>query len=142
MTTKTEKTQTTTLKNEYDLQAEKFLNEFNIKIKKVKSNTKQSKWTPSGHHYEITLLKNDSKKSFTFDFWDSAYNKEYDKPLTDYSILSCLASDSYFIDKEEIIFNFGEELYTCKQIKEIVNHAKKINDFFTEEELEELQKIQ
>lgn len=182
----------TTVKSEYDIQAEKFVNETAIEIVK----------TYTGHRlyfdgdkdrratFHITIKRGDSSFSYDFgqsimesylfsekmlygecggigrflpikqsDFRFKAVNdsiKSQDEhlhpcvrqskaPPTDYSLLSCMASDSYCAGSfEDWCDSFGYDTDSRKALNTFLMCQKiafNIIRFFTEAELEQLQQI-
>jgi hypothetical protein len=128
--------------SEYDTQANKFLQNFNLQITMEEGeNKKECDWN-CGNSYLVTIKK--GKKKMSFDFHDSRHNQDTGMIPSNYSILACIASESYCPDTlEEFLMEYGyEEKEGRKVFKNLKSFSEKINKFFTEEEMESLREIQ
>lgn len=136
--------------SEYDKQAETFLNHFNLAVKIAYLDNNPPQWDEDqGHNrlrYRVTIQRKDTRKSLSFIFWDSIANAEKGERPTPYDILTCVSSDSNVYDSfEDFCGEFGYDTDSRKAEgtwKKVKKFADRINDFFTETELEELREIQ
>jgi hypothetical protein len=134
--------------NQYHQQAEKFLNDFGIKCRIVKSNTKDANWQPSGDHYKITLWRKlaNKNKRISFDFWGSLNDKEKGIALHPYSVLACISGEVYCSDSfADFCAEFGYDIDSIsvkKTFKDCVKMSKKLQGFFNDKEIKALQEIQ
>lgn len=134
--------------DEYEKQAQDFLNKYNIKfsIVLVQNNKKQyayyhelNHW--GGNSYKVTLKKNKPNKICSFAFWGSIQDMLDDVVPNAYDVLACLSCDVHIDSESEYYLNFGHDGTPEKQIKEIATFGKKLKKFFTEQEIEDLSKI-
>lgn len=133
------------MKNEYDLQAEKFLKKVNTFIDIKESNFQEkpewAKGRVSGIKYDVQIKNN--KGEYIFPFWDSVYNKEKGKKPTRYDILACLGL--YYPENfEDFCIEFGYDIDSRKAEKihqECLKEKRGLENIFTAEEIEELQEI-
>lgn len=95
---------------------------------------------------QAEILKANPPIRMSFDFWGSQYDKEKGVQPSAYDILSCVASDSSCPDTfKDFCAEFGYDEDSRKAeatFKRCLAFSKKINAFFTEEELEALREIQ
>jgi hypothetical protein len=129
--------------NHYQQEALSFLSHNQIGFEAVLSNTKPAKWQPSGHHYIVTLrdLKPGRNHQLTFDFWDSHYNKQQGiTTLAAYDVLAAIATDHIYQTAKDVYAEFGRD--TDLDVPGTLKFAKEMREFFTEEELEALERIQ
>ena len=81
-----------------------------------------------------------ARLTLEFVYWNSYQDKQKGKSPTAYDVLACLASDARCsTDPDEIYADFGE--MTPSNAIAIAAHAKEIQDFFTQEELDDLSEI-
>jgi len=135
--------------NKYDKKAKKFLEKtkMTLNIKKSKSKSKNkpfwiSKENPNcGIKYEVTLKR--GQRTYTFDFWDSVYNKEREEKLSKYSVLSSLEiheEESF----EDFCRNFGynNDSIKAKNTHESVKlQSLNIQRLLSDEEIKKLREI-
>lgn len=137
--------------NEYDKQAADFLTKYSLTIQVRKVNTKNASWAKSpmdcGNHYNVVIL--DKNRRISFDFWGSINDKKTGQNPSYYTILSCLSSDIYCPETfKEFCADFGydygkgdfQENYAT--FKRCSSFSKRLREFFTKKEQEELTKIQ
>lgn len=138
-------------KSVYDARAERFLNRFGLRfsVKKLEAVDHFPGEEDKGFNglrwkYQASLKRSEGNR-FTFIFYDSINN--YDKGLepSAYDVLSCLSFDSHCDeDFEDFCDNCG---YNSDSIKakatwrKCLKFSKRVNAFFTIEELEELREI-
>jgi|GEM_PF-3845162 len=125
--------------NEYEKQANDFLSKYQIKFSIDCSNTKNARWEPSGEHFIVQLTKKNPRKQITFDFWGSVNDMENQITPNAYDVLACISGDCSFTDKEDVISEFGYEFYD--DAERIASFGRKLNKFFTEQEIEDLSEI-
>jgi len=126
--------------NEYDQQAKAFLEKYGIKLSIKRGDYKEPLWEgPHGDHYRITVTKKSGKR-ISFSFWDSIANMQEGKQPRPYDALACMSADSNYADMtaDEIIQELDG---TIAQAQATVKFAQKLRNFFTEQELTNLQKI-
>lgn len=149
---------------DYEKQAADFLEKFGIKFRATLSDSKPAMWEPAGHHYRVTLSKPDGHASLyrgvkdgvpqkmrpgrlVFDFWGSKADMDNKRTeLSAYDVLACISGDVHtpetfkeFCDE----FGYDTDSIKAKQTFERANRfAKRLRDFFTQEEIEQLQEIQ
>jgi hypothetical protein len=145
------------MKNEYDAQAEKFLTDNGIKCRITLSDSKPANWAPSGHHYRVTLSKGKpctadytgnirSAARLTFDFWgsvaDAAKGITTERP---YSVLSAISGDIHTPETfKDFCAEFGESEDSIKALqtfKRCDRFARRLREFFTATEIEQLTEI-
>ncbi len=135
---------------EYEAQARRFLETNNLTIKTAFKGDKCPHWDNSKHihgdRYRVTIKRiyniwNGQPHSISFDFWNSLHDKESGNKPTAYDVLACISSDAYMpTNPDEVVAELGE--MKPSQAIATANFAKKLQSFFTKEELEQLSKIQ
>jgi len=136
--------------SDYDKQAQVFLDKFGLKVTFNLMDCDNPSWDKenSHNHYRITITRKDTpKQKLTFQWWDSIHNTEKNEQPTAYDALSTLASDSteYSNSFEEFCGEMGydtDSITASKTWKAYSKLASRINDFFTDEEMEDLREIQ
>ena len=154
----------TTTTSQYDQQAETFLTSNGIKFRTTLSDTKTPPWSDNGkrgHHYRVTLSSGtratgkwneNGGVSFrkgsrlTFDFWSSIADAEKGLlTVRPYDVLACISSDAYTPETfKDWCSEFGDSSDSIKALQTFRRcsaFAKRLRDFFTEAELEQLQEI-
>lgn len=140
------------LGNEYDQQASKFLNKYNLTINIQKAIPQKSPiWMqketdPKAHgiNYWITISENKTDgKSYSFDFWGSLHDKEKGQTPRRYDILACLDVwdyDSFSDFANE--FGYDEDSRTAERIYEAIKQQnKELKKLLPIEAIEELNSI-
>ena len=133
-------------RNEYEEQAEQFLAEHGLVIRTAFKGDKCPAWEEGNLHihgdrYRVTIKRITSGPSISFDFWNSQRDKEEDAGLTGYSVLAAINSDAYSpTDPDEVAAEYGD--MKPSQAIAIARFAKRLQTFFTEDELEALAEIQ
>lgn len=107
------------------------------------------------HHYRVTLSRNDPAvrreswkplKRIVFDFWGSIADAEKGIHPTAYDVLACISSDTYCAESfKEWAGEFGESTDSIRALqtyRRCAAFAKRLNQFFTAEEVEALREIQ
>lgn len=137
------------MSDEYEAQANAFLKKFGLKMKVVMTGNKCPPWENRGEgcihgdSYSITISATDGRtpKAISFDFWNSLHDMQAGKAPTEYGVLACISSDaSYSTDPDEVAREVGDMLPS--QAIAVAKFAKKLQNFFTEKEIEALSKIQ
>ena len=127
--------------SEYEEQAEQFLKKHNINLSIKYGSGKEPDWDIHGDHFRVTLSKDNPKQAIRFDFWGSQKDMQEGKIVTAYDVLACLSGDINFATPEDVFGEFGEDVYTKKQVNKIADFGAKLQDFFTSEERDDLQEI-
>jgi len=124
--------------------SENFLNRHGIEIS-YQSGSKEPDWGDDavhGNHYRVTLTRKVPKDTLSFDYWDSYSNRHKHRP-EDSDILGCLSSDMYCPETfEEFCSDYGYDEDSRRAYstwERVVQFARDIKEFFTEEEFEELE---
>jgi hypothetical protein len=140
--------------NDYEKQASDFLKKFGIKFRATLSDSKPAPWDDGKdqrHHYRITLSgdapgKADVKRRLVFDFWGSIADAKAKKHPTAYDVLACISGDVNCSETfEDFCSEYGESsdsIRALQTFKRCSSFAKRLQNFFTAEELEALQEIQ
>jgi len=138
------------MSNEYKKQAQAFLDQFQLTLEITQVPRRPPPWHEKdkeyGRKYEIVLQrKGDSKgpgmRFIRFPFWDSIHNKKNDIKPTPYDVLACLSGGAAgYTDPDEVYREYGEMLPS--EAIRIANFTKRLQRFFSEAELNELQEIQ
>lgn len=151
---------TTNTLSEYDAQAETFLATHGLKFRATLSDSKTPAWSEGekcGHHYRVTLSKGKpcsadytgnirSASRLTFDFFSSIADAEKGiVTVKPYNVLACISADAYtpatFAD---FCAEYGYEEDSIKALqmfRRCDRFAKRLRDFFTEQELTDLSEI-
>ena len=143
--------------NEYEAQAERFLKKFDLIIMVAFKGDKCPPWDDSKHihgdRYRITIKRarllewkeaitknHPTRKAISFDFWNSLRDHEEGDRPTSYDILACISSEATMPTTPDEVY---EELGDMKpsQANRIAKFARKLQDFFSEPEIEELVEI-
>lgn len=137
--------------SKYDTQAEEFLKEHDLTLSTHYVDTVINPWGkgPYGDSYNdkyrITIRRKDSGKAFTFNFFNSMNAHMKNERPTAYDALACLSAESYepYGDKWGFFNEFGYEPNKENEALyyRVKRFAKRINKFFTEDELEPLREI-
>jgi hypothetical protein len=137
------------MSDEYEEQANAFLKKFGFKMKVVMTGNKCPPWEKAGDgcvhgdRYVITISASDGRtpKSISFDFWNSLNDMQTRKAPTEYTVLACISSEANSpTDPDEVAKEFGDMLPS--QAIAVAKFAKKLQNFFTEKEIEALSEIQ
>lgn len=156
----------------YEQQAQAFLDRFAIKFRATLSDSKVAPWAGERkdhqltshcdpHHYRVTLSSPmkwekwgspqarqiNPHRRITFDFWASIADAEKGiKTATPYDVLACISSDTYCPDTfKEWAGEFGESedsIRALQTYRRCSAFAKRLQSFFTPEEITALQEIQ
>lgn len=132
----------------YDIQAETFLKKNNITFKAVLIGKKCPLWCDGKEHihgkeHRATFRKKGSK-SLSLPFWNSMIDAENGKTPTAYDVFSAITKNDpgrY----EDFCSEYGldtDSRTAEKTYKAVAKEWKKVQAFFTEEEIEQLQEIQ
>lgn len=134
--------------NEYETQAKNFLVKHGLLFTANMRNEKSPVWGREGEehgdHYVVMLTRlrpNGQPMSLSFDFWNSINAREKGEELTAYAVLAAISSDAHCsTDPDEIAEEFGD--IKPSQAIAIADFAKRLQAFFTEDELADLAEIQ
>ena len=138
-------------RNEYEEQAEQFLTQYGLVIRTAFKGDKCPAWEEGtlhihGDRYRVTIQRelvtgSIPFNSISFDFWNSKNDKDKGIRPTGYDILSTVSSDAFSpTDPDEIVAEYGD--MKPSQATAAARFAKRLQAFFTEEELEALSEIQ
>lgn len=139
--------------------ADQFLASNGIKLSATLSNSKTAPWSDDGqdrNHYRITLSRPSIPAwkaanqcgcpRITFDFWDSIANSEQGKAPAAYDVFACIGGDVNCPDTfQDFCAEYGydsDSLKALKTFKRCSAFAKRLREFFTSAELEQLAEIQ
>lgn len=141
------------LGNEYDQQASKFLNKYNLIINIQKAvPQKPPIWmqirepNPKEHgiNYWITISENKTDgKSYSFDVWGSIYDREKNQTPRPYDILACISIEN-FDSFEDFAHTFGYDIdsRTAERIyKTTKEQDEGLKNLLSVEAIEELNSI-
>jgi len=135
--------------SEYDKQAQDFLNKYGLKATSTYLTEEIPKWDQGDYHSKFRLkvtriARIQGRTRHLTCNWYQSIAQGSESP-TAYDILATLSSESYLYDDfEDFCSSFGystdsiKALETFKAVKKL---STRINDFFTEEELEALREI-
>ncbi len=129
---------------DYEAQAKRFLDKFNLSLKVAFKGDKCPPWDDARHihgdRYRVTIKRQD-RRSISFDFWNSLNDKQNGERPTAYDILAAISSDATMpTDPDQVVEEMGE--MKPSQAIAVAKFAKKLQAYFTEEELEKLAEIQ
>lgn len=154
--------------SEYEAQAQAFLDRFGIKFRATLKGYKCPPFCDGDKHvhgirYRVTLWRSkqrepdvyttekgfcghtDHPKRVSFDFWNSQADMKAGKNPTPYDVLSCISGDVNCPDDfAEFCAEYGynvDSITDRKTWKRCLALAEKLQAFFSEEEIEELQEI-
>ena len=143
--------------SEYDKQAETFLSKHGLKFRATLSDTKTPAWKEAGercgHHYRVTLSQDRKAtgidrpaRKLVFDYWGSIRDAETRREPSAYDVLACISGDVYYPESfEDFCAEYGyneDSIKALQTFRRCSAFAKRLQAFFTEAEIEELQQIQ
>lgn len=133
------------MKNEYHTQADAFLSCFSVRCRITLSDTKAPNWQPAGHHYRVTLSRIGKPGRVTFDFWGSVADANANREPHAYDVLACISGDVNCPDTfAEWCAEYGDSADSIKALqtwRRCHAFAKRLNAFFTAQEIKALQEI-
>jgi len=148
-------------KSEYETQAETFLQSNGIKFRATLSNSKSAAWDDGKdgerNHYRVTLSKTLRLKMpegtrqipacrLTFDFWGSINDAQQGKHPTAYDVLARISGDVHCPETfADFCADYGYEEDSIKALqtfRRCSRFGKRLQEFFTAAEIEQLQEIQ
>ncbi len=145
------------MKSEYDIQADKFLHDNGIEFSFVEHGDRCPPYCDGkclhGHRHRVMLTRTHGTiqgKLFliSFDYWNSHADimATPGKRLRPYDVLACISSDVHCAeDFEEWCNEIGEDSDSRRAEatwKRCRDFSRKLNRFFTEDELNQLAEIQ
>lgn len=87
----------------------------------------------------------DSRRSISFDFWNSLHDVQQGKSPTAYDVLACVSGDVYSPETfEDFCSEYGYDADSRKAeqtFKAVDKFARKLRAFFSESEIEALSEI-
>jgi hypothetical protein len=130
----------------YDAQARQFLTRHGLALRVTLSDSKPANFTPAGHHYRVTLWRENGESArLVFDFWGSANDAKEKRDPSAYDVLACLSSDVNTPETlADFIAEFGgdsDSISTRQTFNRANRFAKQLRAFFTAEERGELAEI-
>lgn len=134
---------------DYQKQAQDFLDRFGIKFRATLSDSKVAPWHDKydheRHHFRICLSKKGGGR-IVFDFFESkAHSDSGSLATTPYSVLACISGDAYCPeDFKEFCDEYGYESDSIKALqmfRRCSAFGRRLRNFFTAKELEELSEI-
>jgi hypothetical protein len=136
--------------DEYEKQAKDFLEKFGLKASATYVSHEPPAWDEKQEYirpkYRVRISRKKTRKSLTFNFWDSIANDQKGIRPSAYSVLACISSDQYCPDTfKDFCSDYGydtDSIKVLKTFKVCSKFARRIRNFFTETELEELSEIQ
>ena len=129
---------------EYEAQAERFLDEFNLTLRVAFKGDKCPPWDDHRHihgdRYRITI-KRKAGKSISLDFWNSLSDVRQGNRPTAYDVLSCISAESQSpTNPDEVAKEFGG--MKPSEAIAVAKFATRLQRFFSNHELEQLAEIQ
>lgn len=138
----------------HEAKAQAFLTDNGFKFRATLSDSKPASWEPSGHHYRVTISRANKRAAhaasasnrLAFDFWGSRADLEANRrTVTPYSVLACVSSDAYTPETfADFCAEYGydeDSIKAAQTFKRAHRFAKRLREFFSDAELEQLQKI-
>ena len=134
----------------YEAQAQTFLADHGLTFKAAYGGQKCPLWCDKGcqhgDHYRVTLKRVASRKSISFDFWGSINDQRQGKAPTAYDVLACISSDYYTPETfADFCSEYGYDPDSRKAeqtFKAADKFARRLREFFSEEEAQALSEIQ
>jgi hypothetical protein len=143
-------------RTDYDKQAQEFLNRFGLTVKAAFGTSKCPPWDEHKHgcthgdQYRVTIKRigadrvyykgEPGPRSISFDFWNSYADMRANKRPTAYDILACISSNAYApTDPDEVSEEYGG--VKPSQAIAVARFARRLQDFFSEGEIEALAEI-
>jgi hypothetical protein len=136
-------------KSEFDIQAETFLAKNNLAITITYLDNHPPRWDSDNYdhnRYRVTLRRKDADKArFVFFFWDSLANSNKGVKPSAYDVLAAISSELTLYDSFADFcgeFGYDQDSIKASQIwKAYDRQSRKLNDFLTETEKQELEEI-
>lgn len=129
----------------YEQQAQDFLASNGLSLRITLSDSKTARWSPSGHHYRVTLSRKGASGRVSFDFWDSQADMQAGKDATPYDVLACISSDYSCPETfADFCSEYGCETDSIKALqtfRRADRFARKLRAFLTETEAAQLSEI-
>lgn len=138
--------------NEYLDKAKGFLKRFDLSCTARRADDRCPAWCDGkhihGNHYRVTISRGGGwpasgcgSGSISFDFWNSHHDMTNGKLPDAYGLLSCVSSESSMpTDPDEVVAEMGD--MKPSQAIRVADFAKRLQAFFSEDELEALREIQ
>jgi len=138
-------------RSEYETRAQAFLDKYGLTIKAAFKGDRCPPWEDGrcihGDRYRITIKRLNANafdpgpRSISFDWWNSLNDMQHDKRPTAYGILSSVSSEVYApTDADGVAEEYGDGIKPSQAIA-IAKFAKRLQEFFDDEELEDLAEI-
>jgi len=136
-------------RTDYEKQAQEFLDRFGLTVKAAFKGDRCPPWEGKGgcihgDRYRVTIRTNSASewrtKSISFDFWNSYSDMREGKHPTAYAILASISGEAFSpTNPDDVAEEFGP--IPPSQAIAVARFACRLQDFFTEEELEALGEI-
>jgi len=143
-------------RTDYDKQAQDFLDKHGLTIRAAFKGDRCPPWDDHkrgcthGDRYRVTIKRNAEEfgssitafgpRSISFDYWNSYHDMRESKRPTAYDVLTTVGSDSQPpTDADEVLEEYGP--MKIAQARLVATFARRLQDFFTEQELEDLSEI-
>jgi len=138
-------------RTDYDRQAKEFLVKHNFTVKAAFKGDRCPPWDHMrgcihGDRYRITIKRfganpfDPGPRSISFDFWNSQADMQANKRPTAYDVLSTIASDANApTDPDDVAEEYGP--MPPSQAIAVAKFARRLQAFFSDEELEDLGEI-
>lgn len=131
---------------EYNAQAKNFLAKHGLRLTIREGNALCPLWghekgCAHGDHYRITITRKADRKRIAFDWWGSIHMMQTGERPREYDILSSVSSEATMpLDPDEVMQEIGP--MPIKQALASCRLAKRLQGFFSEDELTALSEIQ
>lgn len=135
------------MKNEYDLEADKFCEQYGLVIHADYTNSGRCPpWCRDnehvhGDHYHISIMRKDSDEVLEFDYWNSQVSKDKGERPSNYEILACVSHQALMPeDPLHVIHEMGD--MKLDRAQKIAEEGERFRQFFSVEEMGDLVIIQ
>ena len=131
---------------EYNVQAKNFLAKHALRLTIKEGSALCPPWghdkgCAHGDHYRITVTRKADRKRIAFDWWGSIHMMQNGERPREYDILASISSEASMpLDPDELIGEIGP--MPIKQALASCRFAKRLQAFFSEDELSALSEIQ
>lgn len=138
------------MKTEYDTQADGFLRKHDIRFSFVHHADRCPPYCDDrcchGDRHRVTFWHRLKRKRLSFNFWNSLHDAQSHAQFKPYDVLACISSECTCPDTfEDFCAEYGYDADSLKAhevFKRCSRFAKRLQAFFTEDELSELAEIQ
>lgn len=136
--------------NEYDVQANRFLESNGLRLRITLSDSKTPQWdgekaSEPRHHYRVTLTRIGKPGRVTFDFFGSIADCAANRPARPYDVLSCVSSESSCPETfKDFCDDFGgdtDSIQSLQTFRRADSFARRLRAFLSADELNQLREI-